>query len=108
MAFTFTAQYAPEIEEQMRGFYQSLGEKDRRRFAALEAARLGRGGIEYIAQVLDCSRRTIERAADELSQLPNDPVAGRQRRPGAGRKKSRCGPAVGTEPEIRSARAYGR
>lgn len=87
MAFAFFAQYSPKIEEQMRGFHQSLGEKDRRRFAALEAARLGHGGIEYIAQVLDCSRRTIERAADELQQLPNDPVAGRQRRPGAGRKK---------------------
>ena len=87
MAFSFTAQYSPAIEEQMRGFHHSLGEKDRRRFAALEAGRLGRGGIEYIAQVLGCSRRTIERAADELQQLPHDPVAGRQRRPGAGRKK---------------------
>lgn len=87
MAFEFTAQYSPEIEEQMRGFHQSLSEKDRRRFAALEARRLGHGGIEYVANVLGCSRRTIERATDELKELPDDPAAGRTRRPGAGRKK---------------------
>ena len=87
MAFTFTTQYSPEIEDRMRGFYQTLAEKDRRRFAALEALRLGHGGMEYVAGVLGCSRRTIERAAEELQELPDDPVAGRQRRPGAGRKK---------------------
>ena len=76
MAFTFTVQYSPEIEEQMRGFYQSLAEKDRRRFAALEALRLGHGGMEYVAGVLGCSRRTIERAVDEVKQLPDDPAAG--------------------------------
>lgn len=87
MAFVFTAQYSPEIEEQMRGFYQSLSEKDRRRFAALEAHRLGHGGMEYVANMLGCSRRTIERASDELNELPDDPAEGRTRRPGAGRKK---------------------
>lgn len=88
MAFEFTAQYSPEIEEQMRGFHRSLSEKDRRRFAAWEARRLGHGGMEYVANVLGCSRRTIERATDELSGLPDDPAKGRIRRPGAGRKKS--------------------
>lgn len=89
MAFTFNQRHSPEIEQQMRGFYQSLAEKDRRRFAGLEAVKLGHGGIEYIAQVLDCSRHTIERAVDELPLLPNDPLANRQRAPGAGRKKKR-------------------
>lgn len=87
MAFEFTAHYSPEIEGRIRGFHQSLSEKDGRRFAALEAERLGHGGIEYMAHILGCSRRTIERAADELSELPHDPVEGRIRRPGAGRKK---------------------
>lgn len=81
--------YEPEMEARMRGFYESLSEKDRRRYAALEARRLGHGGIEYVAEVLGCSRRTIERAAHELDQLPDDPVAGWVRRPGGGRKKSR-------------------
>lgn len=87
MAFTFTAQYAPEIEDRMRGFYRTLSEKDQRRFAALEARRLGHGGIEYIAGVLGCSRRTIERGVDEVDALPHDPAAGRVRRRGGGRKK---------------------
>jgi hypothetical protein len=87
MAFLFQQRYEPQVEERMRAFGQTLSEKDRRRFAALEAARLGHGGIEYVAEVLGCSTRTIERGADELDQLPNDPAAGRVRRPGGGRKK---------------------
>lgn len=87
MAFVFQERYEPRVEERMRGFSQTLSEKDRRRFAALEAARLGHGGVEYIAEVLGCSTRTIERGADELDELPNDPAEGRVRRPGGGRKK---------------------
>jgi hypothetical protein len=87
MAFTFQKRYEPCVEEQMRAFERTLSEKDRRRFAALEAARLGHGGIEYVAAVLACSSRTIERGLDELDQLPGDPAEGRVRRPGGGRKK---------------------
>lgn len=87
MAFVFTGQYEPDDEERMRGFYLALSEKDQRRYAALEARRLGRGGIVYIARVLGCATKTIERAADELDQLPYDPAAGRVRIPGGGRKK---------------------
>jgi len=74
-------------EQDMRDFYATLSEKDRRRFAAIEAQQFGHGGIKYIAEVLGCSRRTIERGLNELSALPCDPAAGRVRRPGAGRKK---------------------
>ena len=35
--------YSPAIEAQMRMFYQSLSEKDRCRYAAIEARKLGRG-----------------------------------------------------------------
>lgn len=87
MAFVFQERYEPEVEDRMRAFWQTLSERDRRRFAALEVARLGHGGLEYIAEVLGCSTRTIERGAAELNQLPFDPAAGRVRRPGAGRKK---------------------
>jgi hypothetical protein len=87
MAFVFQKRYEPHVEDRMRAFWQTLSERDRRRFAALEAARLGFGGLEYVAEVLGCSARTIERGADELDQLPTDPAAGRVRRPGAGRKK---------------------
>jgi len=87
MAFTFQAHYSPEVAERVRALYATLSEKDQHRYAAVEAARLGHGGIEYVAEVLECSRRTIERGLLELDELPHDPAAGRVRRPGGGRKK---------------------
>ena len=87
MAFAFQAQYPPEVAGRVRAFYSTLSEKDQRRYAAVEAARLGHGGIEYVAAVLGCSRRTIERGLLELDELPHDPAAGHVRRPGGGRKK---------------------
>ena len=44
MAIPVQVQYIADQEERVRGFYQTLSEKDRRRYAALEARRLGRGG----------------------------------------------------------------
>lgn len=87
MVSVFAGRFAEDVERRMQGFYQSLSEKDRRRFAAIEAQRLGHGGVKYIAELFGCSERTIERATHELDDLPNDPAAGRVRRPGAGRKK---------------------
>lgn len=75
------------VEHQMKLFFQTLSEKDQRRYAALEARQLGHGGITYVAQVLGCSTKTISRGLEELELLPHDPAAGRVRRPGAGRKK---------------------
>jgi len=74
-------------EKRMRDFAQTLSEKDFRRFAAIEAAQRGYGAIVYIAGVLGCSTKTIERGMKELDQLQDDPAAGRVRRAGAGRKK---------------------
>ena len=76
----------PAIEQRLRDFAQTLSEKDRRRFAAIEASQRGDGGMVYLASVLGCSTKTIERGLKALDQLPNDPAAGRVRRPGAGRK----------------------
>lgn len=77
-------------EKRLRDFAQTLSEKDRRRFAAIEATQRGYGGIGYIAGVIGCSTKTIERGIVELDHLTNDPAAGRVRRPGAGRKKRSC------------------
>ena len=74
-------------EARTRGFFESLSEKDQRRYAALQADQLGHGGIVYVAEVLGCSVQTIGRGIDELDQLPDDPASGRVRRPGGGRKK---------------------
>jgi len=84
---TITIEKSAAQEEQMRDFAATLNEKDRRRFAAVQASQLGHGGITYIANVLGCSTKTIERGIAELGQLKDDPAAGRVRRKGAGRKK---------------------
>lgn len=77
--------YLPEVEAQMQNFYRSLSEKDRRRYAAIEASKLGRGGVAYIRQVLQCDDRTISRGRHELmTDLSNQ--SERIRQPGGGRK----------------------
>jgi Rhodopirellula transposase DDE domain len=88
MAFSFQKPYSPEIEQLLRQYYQSLSEKDRRRFAALEASKLGHGGTRYIAKVLECDPQTVRDGMRELKQLPNDPAGSRVRKPGGGRKKT--------------------
>ena len=49
--------YPVEIEQMMRRFYTTLSEKDRRHYAAVEASKLGHGGVSYIARVLAACRR---------------------------------------------------
>lgn len=86
--------YPLEIEVQMHNFYQSLSEKDRRRYAAIEAKKLGYGGSSYICRVLHCNDRTIMRGMRELEkQLPENEK--RIRVPGGGRKS-----ILATMPEI--------
>jgi hypothetical protein len=57
--------YAEKIEDEMKRFYESLNEKDKRRYAAVEASKLGRGGQVYIAEVLGCDRNTIAKGLRE-------------------------------------------
>ena len=78
--------YDPEMEATMKRLYDSLNEKDRRRYAGIEALKLGPGGRRYIAGVLGCSRRTLSKGAREVSGLSTRDVAARIRQPGGGRK----------------------
>lgn len=78
--------YVPEIEERMRRFFNSLNERDRRRYAGMQALQYGRGGCQYIARVLGCSRNTVDKGAKEVSDLSEREVASRIRQPGGGRK----------------------
>ncbi len=87
MAFVFANAWDVAVEQDVRNFHDTLSEKEQRRFAAVQARQLGHGGVKYMAKVLGCSRRTIERELAELDELPHDPAAGQVRRPGAGRKK---------------------
>lgn len=58
--------YSAKLEQQMVRLYRSLSECDRRRYAAIEATRLERGGLEYIARLLGCDPKTIRRGIAEL------------------------------------------
>jgi len=89
--------YGAEHEQTMRLYCASLPEDHRRRYAALEALKLGRGGIMYVATVLGMSRRTIYIGIRELAAM--DPGDGsrpqrpsgdpqRARRRGGGRPKA--------------------
>ena len=58
--------YAPDIERKMKRLFDSLREHDRRRYAAIEAAKLGHGGLEYIVGLLGCDPKTIREGQAEL------------------------------------------
>jgi hypothetical protein len=73
--------YSDEIEQAMRILYSTLSERDRRRYAAIEPAKLGHGGISYISSVLGCSHKTICRGQYDLSVL-SDGLVLRKRIPG--------------------------
>jgi len=66
----------------MQELYRSLSEKDRRRYAAVEASKLGYGGATYIAAILECDPKTIRRGQQELDDPPDLP-RGRERKKGA-------------------------
>jgi hypothetical protein len=58
--------YNEEIESKMQIFYESLSEKDRRRYAAVETLKLPYGGKTYICEVLGCDDKTIQRGLQDL------------------------------------------
>ena len=69
----------------MLNFYNSLSEKDRRRYAAIEAKKLGHGGDVYIYKVLGFTNKTIARGKQELlNDLANE--GDKIRQSGGGRK----------------------
>jgi hypothetical protein len=78
--------YSDAVERQMVKLYDSLSEKDRRRYAAVEAMKLGYGGIEYIAALFECDPHTIRHGEQDIEQLPTDAAAGRVRKKGGPEK----------------------
>ena len=79
-------QYAKEHEQKMRNLYNSLSEKDRRRYAAVEAGKLGHGGIKYVCSLFGCDKKTVGRG---MLELQNEDALKQEgvRKPGGGRKK---------------------
>lgn len=66
----------------MKQFASWLSEKDRRRYAAIEALKLDHGGIDSIARLIGCDPETIRQGMQDLDQ-PEDPAADRVRKKGA-------------------------
>jgi hypothetical protein len=64
----FITPYSLEVELGMQHFYESLSEKDKRRYSAIEASKLGHGGILYIAELFDCARQTVSAGLEELKK----------------------------------------
>ncbi len=79
--------YPSQVEQQMQQFYHSLSEKDRRRYAAIEAVKLGWGGLTYISQLFGCDYYTIRFGIEELNEPSAMNLKG-IRRPGGGRKSA--------------------
>ena len=74
--------YPPKLEAHMKALYDSLSEKERRRYAAVEAEKLGHGGQGYIANLFDCHPNTIRQGREDVAELPLDEAEGRVRKKG--------------------------
>jgi hypothetical protein len=59
--------YGHSVEEGMVIFYDSLSEKDRRRYAAIEVQKLSYGGQQYISRLLGCDEKTIQQGLLDLA-----------------------------------------
>jgi len=79
--------YPKDIEAQMQKLYKSLSEKDRRHYAAIEATKLGYGGVSYISRLLKCNHEVITRGQKELKTESLE-QNNRIRRVGGGRKST--------------------
>ena len=70
------AKCSDSVEQAMVLTFATSNERQRRFFAATEALKLGHGGIGYVAQLLGCQRKTVERGLQDVrcsdSPLPSD------------------------------------
>ena len=74
--------FSSTVEHHMQVLYDSLSEKDRRRYAAVEAEKMGFGGVKYIGELFGCDEATIRRGREDVQQLPNDEAERRVRKKG--------------------------
>lgn len=75
-------EYSRDVRRHMVNLYRSLSEKDRRRYAAVEAEKLGHGGVTYVAELFGCDPDTIRQGREDVEALPSDVAAGRVRQKG--------------------------
>lgn len=65
-----THPYNQTVEKAMQDCFETLSEKDRRRYAGVEALKLGHGGARYIAELFGISRTTVRKGQKEISEMP--------------------------------------
>jgi hypothetical protein len=92
--------YPPDVELAMQILYRSLRENDRRRYAAVEAAKLGHGGLDYITALLGCDAKTVRHGQKDIQQLADQDLEDiapdeRVRKRGGG-----CKPATERLPDL--------
>jgi hypothetical protein len=76
------------IHHQMNVLLSRLDEQQRRWYVALEAKKLGHGGIEGLAQITGMDVGTIRRGKRELENDLEDRPVDRTRVPGGGRPRA--------------------
>jgi len=77
--------HSADIEIQMQKLYNTLNEKDKRRYAAVESLKLGYGGKKYICHVLGCDLKTLNQGIKDLNNEAAVKLK-RIRKKGGGRK----------------------
>jgi hypothetical protein len=81
--------YDSDFLSKQLSYYQSLPEKHRRHFLAMEYERLGVGSKRYLSRVFGCDRQTINKGLRELQASHYEVDYSRQRVAGGGRKKKK-------------------
>lgn len=61
--------YSQAIEQAMKDYFDTLSEKDQRRYAGVEALKLGHGGIKYVAELLGIRRQTVRKGMKEVANM---------------------------------------
>ena len=79
MAKMPTNPYSVEVRTYMMRLYGTLNEKGRRQYAAIEAVKLGHGGITYVCDLFGLHRDTVSLGIRELKD-DNLPPPDRVRR----------------------------
>lgn len=75
------------LHQQMNLLLSRLDEPQRRWYAAVEANRLGRGGVHRVAAITGLDEQTIRRGQQEVAGSLTDVPIKRQRRAGGGRPR---------------------
>lgn len=73
--------------EDKKKFFETLNERQKRHYAAIEAKRLGHGGIVAVSEAFGIHRETVSKAITEIENS-EDLLSDRIRKQGGGRKKN--------------------